>query len=45
MKLEAVMGICSRKISHLIVPMVVSKVATGFGMAAREERFGCAVGT
>ena len=38
MKFEAVMGICSRKISHLISPIVVLKVATGFGCGAKGAR-------
>lgn len=33
MKFEAVMGMVSKKISHLMTPSVVSKIATGFGMA------------
>eukprot|EP00965_Chrysotila_dentata_P006509 212190-Pleurochrysis_carterae.AAC.1 len=32
MKFEAVIGIWSRKISHLITPFVVSNVAIGFGI-------------
>ena len=37
MKLEAVIGILSRKISHLMSPMVVENVAIGLAMAAKLE--------